>query len=361
MFRYIFLLLLNQEEIILFQKNRNIEKISLVKKREGYNNMKLLSPVKSGSFEDNIKGYLNFILFFLPLPFIITFLIFNYRNNQSLITARAGVAGKYLKPAVYNASSFATAPSICQISDDQSVFECKSSVELKVDEGVTNYVWSTGATTPSIIVTSSGQYWWEVANMEKNTVTNGNFTDGNSGFSSSYNYITLSGSTGPFGAVTADGYYTVAANPVQAHSLFSSFSDHTNGKGNMMVVNGAAVPNVTIWKQSISVEPHTTYIFSIWGASATPGNPGKLAFSINNQQVGDIQLSPTTGFWQNFTIHWTSGSSTVASIAIVNRNTASNGNDFALDDIVFAPVCRKNFNVKLDPRPSKPSTSYTIQ
>jgi hypothetical protein len=42
-----------------------------------------------------------------------------------------------------------------------------------------------------------------------------------------------------------------------------------------------------------------------------------------------------------------------ANIGIKNTNT--DGNDFALDDIVFTPVCRKYFDVTFSPYPPKPS------
>lgn len=297
--------------------------------------------------------------FFLQLILIVLFLSAPYEHHSM---SSAGSGSGNLAPRSSEVSSISSAPAICQVSADKSIVECASFVELHADAGVNDLIWSTGARTHSITVYQSGEYWWEVINLEKNTVTNGTFSVGNSGFSSSYAYVPISGSTGAFGPITADGSYTISKNPSKAHSLFGSFSDHTSKTGDMLIINGASRPDVSIWKQNITVEPNTTYVFSVWGASATPGNPGKLAFTINGRQIGNINLSPGIGYWQNFTVYWSSGNNnTVASIAIDNKNTASDGNDFALDDIVFAPVCRKNFNVKLDPRPSKPVTSFTIQ
>jgi hypothetical protein len=246
------------------------------------------------------------------------------------------------------------APSICQISADETVVKCGTSTTLNVDNGITNPTWSTGATSSSITVTTSGQYWWQYVDTSRNTVTNGDFSNGNTGFTSQYNYIAPNGSTGSFGALSAEGYYSISTNPRNTHTNFSSFGDHTSGTGKMMIINGSSQNNVTVWTQNITVEPNTSYIFSIWGASAHSSNPAKLAFSINGTLLGTIQFSSTPGNWQNFTIEWTSNSSTVASIGIVNQNTVTNGNDFTLDDILFAPVCRKYFNVSLYPNPPKP-------
>jgi hypothetical protein len=120
----------------------------------------------------------------------------------------------------------------------------------------------------------------------------------------------------------------------------------------MMVINGSSTANVTVWSENITVTPNTTYVFSVWFASANPGSPGQLNFSINGSQLGStIQLTTTTGLWQNFTTTWSSGSNTTATIGLVNQNTAASGNDFAMDDIVFAPVYHHDIVVKLNPNP----------
>lgn len=253
-----------------------------------------------------------------------------------------------------NASSEA-APQICRISADETITRCGTSTVLHVDSGVTNYTWSNNAVDPDMTVTHSGQYWWQFIDLTRNTVINGNFSNGKNGFSSDYTYVNPNGNTGPFGALSAEGYYSVATSPRTTHTSFSAFADHTGSNGNMMVINGSPQNNAVVWKQNITVEPNTSYIFSIWAASAHPANPAKLTFSINGTQQGVIQLTTTTGTWQNFTVQWTSGNSTSAAIGIVNQNTIANGNDFALDDIVFAPICRKYFNVTLDPNPPKPA------
>lgn len=291
------------------------------------------------------------IFYYGFISFVITGLILvsGYRFGSYLLKGNHRVLYKSASNAIS-----AQAPAICNISADETITKCGTSAVLTADSGY-NPTWSTGATTPSITVTTSGQYWWQYIDMNHNTVNNGDFSAaGHTGFTSQYTYIPPNGSTGPFGALSAESYYTVTTNPHISHSSFSSFGDHTSGSGRMMVVNGAPQNNVTVWTQDITVEPNTSYIFSIWGASAYPTNPAQLTFSINGSQLGNIQLSATTGNWQNFTVQWDSGSNTTATIGIVNQNTVANGNDFALDDIVFAPVCRKYFDVTLYPNPPKP-------
>jgi hypothetical protein len=253
-------------------------------------------------------------------------------------------------PAVY-------APQICHLSADEVVTQCGSSVVLHTDPGISNWTWLDGSVDVDMTVTHSGQYWYQFIDMTRNTVTNGDFTSGNSGFTSDYTYISQNGSTGPYGALSAEGYYSTSTSPKNTHTSFAAFGDHTTGSGKMMVLNGSPTINAKVWGQSITVEPNTSYIFSIWAASAHPSNPAKLTFSINGSQLGIIQLTTTTGLWTNFTVQWTSGSSTTAAIGIVNQNTIASGNDFALDDIVFAPICRKYYDVTLIPNPIKPAIS----
>ena len=248
-------------------------------------------------------------------------------------------------------------PTICGSITDTAA--CAPSMKLTAGANLSNYKWSTGATTPSIIVNTSGTYWWETIDLTNNKVVNGDFTAGPNGFTSGYTYIAPTGSTGGSGALSAEAYYTVTTDPKIAHSNFRSFPDHTGnttGPRNMMVVNGAPTAGVTIWQQSINVEPNTDYIFSVWFTSVYFENPGKLSFSINNIALGDpILLTPGTPDWKNFTVRWSSNGNTTAVIGIVNQNTAAAGNDFALDDLVFAPVCRNTYNVTLSSSPPKPS------
>src|SRR5512134_2888610 len=71
-----------------------------------------------------------------------------------------------------------------------------------------------------------------------NLVVNGDFSGGNTGFSSDYNYVT--DIAGVQNEMVPEGTYTVINNPNLVHTGFVACSDHTGGNGNMMVINGAA-------------------------------------------------------------------------------------------------------------------------
>jgi len=298
------------------------------------------------------KRLLNFNLLFAGLFAFTSFFLFINLNTIRL--TKATVEPNFNNYAI-NKNGFY--PAVC--GSVTTINRCAASAVLNADPGQSNYTWSTGATTPSITVTSSGTYWWETIDLSNNKVVNGDFTAGKSGFTSAYTYIPVTGSTGGSGALSAEGYYTIDVNPRNAHSSFASFSDHTantTGARNMMIINGSPTAGVTVWSQTINVQPNTDYIFSVWFTSVHPNNPGVLNFSVNNTALGSpIVLTSGTPDWKNFTVRWNSGSGTSATIGVINQNTAANGNDFALDDIVFAPVCRNSFNVNLYSSPPKPA------
>lgn len=221
---------------------------------------------------------------------------------------------------------------------NDTTLNCGSSLTIQAPSGFPGYLWNTGATTSSINVLQAGTYWCTATVPQANIVVNGDFSQGYTGFTSDY----VIGSGGTYGQLTYEGTYAVSSNSNLVHTNFASCFDHTfgNSSGSMMIVNGAALANQAIWRQQVPVQPNTNYIFSVWGMSAVSANPGQLNFSINQVQVGNTFVLPTsTCNWQNFFITWNSGSNTVADIAIVNQNTNTSGNDFGIDDILFAPVC----------------------
>lgn len=170
-----------------------------------------------------------------------------------------------------------------------------------------------------------------------NFVNNGNFNNGNTGFSTSY----LPGNGGAYGLLSNEGTYAVTSNPSLVHNNFASFTDHTgNPGGQMLVVNGSSTANTNVWCQLIAVTPNTWYDFSAWGATCVGSAPAILQFSINNTSLGTPLTLPTaTGVWTNFHALWFSGANTSVNICITNQNTAPSGNDFAIDDIEFRQQC----------------------
>lgn len=200
-----------------------------------------------------------------------------------------------------------------------------------------SYAWSPKAglndstiNNPIASPLATTKYQLQTETIGTNLVVNADFSAGNSGFSSQYLY-SISG--------IPEGVYFVGTNSFPWHPFLNSNVDHTTGTGNMMLVNGDTVFNVIIWHQDIAVVPNTTYIFSVWLQSIYSGNPAELQFSINGSQIGNVFTASTIeGQWQQFYTTWQSGGASSASISVINKDTIKTGNDFALDDIVFAEL-----------------------
>ena len=186
-----------------------------------------------------------------------------------------------------------------------------------------------------------------------NLIFNGDFSAGNTGFTSDYTYI-APGTVNPPGApdqgqsdytLWDEGTYSVGTDPNSLHASWASFGDHTTGTGNMMIVNGAASP-VSVWQGTLTsaLVVGQTYEFSAWvanlypppvGVGTTPTAPAQLQFSIGGNQVGASFTAPGVGVWSEFTATFVAGSEP---IAVLDLNTLPNGNDFALDDISLTVV-----------------------
>ncbi|MCX6271285.1 MAG: gliding motility-associated C-terminal domain-containing protein [Bacteroidetes bacterium] len=169
--------------------------------------------------------------------------------------------------------------------------------------------------------------------IDSELIVNGDFEQGNTGFTSDYTYNSVT--------LWNEGTYAIPTNPQSVHPNFSPCTDHTSGTGHMMVVNGASLANANIWCQTVHIQPNTNYAFSTWLASVHHTNPAILQFSINGVVLGiPFTALSSTCQWQQFYETWNSGTATTAQICIVNQNTALDGNDFALDDISFKPFCQ---------------------
>lgn len=167
-----------------------------------------------------------------------------------------------------------------------------------------------------------------------NLVTNGNFELGNTGFSSSYTNAT---------DLHPEGTYAVVRHPNLVHDGFTDCADHTSNSGILqMVVNGATVAGVGIWTETVNVVPDSYYQFSYWVQSVVAGNPSIMQLYVNDVPIGvPYTANSATCSWKEFNYNWQSGPGiTTAKLSLTNQNITPNGNDFALDDIVFQLVCK---------------------
>lgn len=221
------------------------------------------------------------------------------------------------------------------ITPPSAVIEPGESVTLTAS-GALYYVWSpaTGLSTtdgPVTVATPmvTTTYTCSGYGPGPESVFNGDFEQGNTGFTSAYTYSTN---------LYPESTYGVGSNAGDFHPDFVG-TGH-GGTGNFMVINGATSPNTNIWTEQITVSPDTYYAFSTWVCTVSPaGDAARLQFSINGSQLGEVFSAPSyTGEWLQFYELWYSGTSTSATITILNQNTVGSGNDFGLDDISFCEL-----------------------
>ena len=226
------------------------------------------------------------------------------------------------------------------------------SILLHAPPGTLEFHWQNGFQSQTISTDTSGTYWCAATFMQlgANIVTNGDFSLGDTDFSTDFAH----GTGGTWGLLSNEGTYAVTTNPNLVHVNFSSCGDHTGG-GPMLVVNGSSLADADIWCQTVTVTPNTYYAFSAWLMSCTPDNPAIMDFRVDGVSLGTPLLAAsTTCVWNQFYALWNSGAATTVTICIINQQLAASGNDFALDDISFSPLCNYTDSIHVTILPPAP-------
>jgi gliding motility-associated-like protein len=276
--------------------------------------------------------------------------IFNFGDNNSSNTINA--VHTYQQPGIYEVE-FSVGSDECRavakkmidlriitenivITPDTTI--CLGSTKQLRTESVLDFCWwpttyldDPSKANPITSATENITYYFTAKTTGTNLITNSNFSAGNTGFTSDYDYSPGSG--------VNPGKYNVGANILAWHPGMANCGDHTSGNGNMLMVNGASVAGELVWSQTVNIQPNTTYAFAAWLQHITSVNPAELQFSINGNLLGPVFVANDNScIWERFYQTWYSGSNTSAVISIVNQNTLEWGNDFALDDLSFAPL-----------------------
>ncbi|MFY8214396.1 MAG: beta strand repeat-containing protein, partial [Flavobacterium sp.] len=221
---------------------------------------------------------------------------------------------------------------------------CVGNTVTLTANGAAAYTWSSTPNDPSITnINATSQTVQPTvpttysisANTSSTTnlITNGNFSSGNTGFTSNYQYYTVAPVPN-----SAQNAYGVVTSPSAWFNPFTNCGDHTTGTGNMLVADGATTPNSIVWRQTVPVVSNRVYNFGFWIQSVVSNNPANIEVFINGVSVG-FRLAPTdinctSAFrWVQYSTTWNSLASSSADIVLYNRNTNLSGNDFAIDDI----------------------------
>ncbi|MEO1436388.1 MAG: CUB domain-containing protein, partial [Bacteroidota bacterium] len=245
---------------------------------------------------------------------------------------------------------FDTQPLALSVSPSTSI--CAGDNTVLSVSGAASYSWSptTGlsspnSSTPTASPTTTTTYTVTGSVIGPNLVQNGNFEQGNTGFTSDYGPP----QGGAFGPLSVPGTYDIDTDPANTHINFASCQDNsTVGIGQMLIANGSQNAGDNIWCQTVDVVPGNDYIYSAFGASVVPGTPAILELTIDGASVSTLALSSTTCDWTFFGANVNSGASTQVQLCITNLETADGGNDFAIDDIEFRPVCQGTETVTVE-------------
>jgi hypothetical protein len=175
------------------------------------------------------------------------------------------------------------------------------------------------------------------ASAGSNLVTNGNFSSGNTGFTTDYTLTTMT----PY--LFQNGVHGIyAVLPIGSLSGQSQYGDWDNvttdpsgGNGNVFAADGATNANTTVWQESVNVTPNTNYVFSFYAAEISNPCCSNADFvpTINSASGAGWTVG---GSWQQYTYAWNSGSSTSAILSLTDTNTSGPYNDFVLDDLSFS-------------------------
>lgn len=172
----------------------------------------------------------------------------------------------------------------------------------------------------------------------QNLIVNGNFSAGNAAFQSGYTFAMVN-DAGP-------GDYTVSANPHSWNSQFPApptWADHSGTGDNLaLLVNGATVPGVDIWRETVSVANNTPYQLSAWACdlvSAYSGGHGRLQMFLNGSPIGSFFDVPDGLQWNSFSAQLTTSATTTSvTLSIRDLDITSVPNDFAIDDISLIAI-----------------------
>lgn len=201
-----------------------------------------------------------------------------------------------------------------------------------------NYTWSgsnnlscTQCPNPTYTA-QAGDVLVVSSNLSVNSlVVNGDFSQGNTGFTSNYIYNPTT--------IWNEGTYAVGPNPNTVHPNFGTWGDHTTGTGNYLLVNGSTNSNQILWQQTLSLPPGVQVDISLWLLTfVTPA--GSMQISMNNNVLGAAFSSPSSaGVWQQRTRTFTVPPSGQCILRITTLSSSLAGNDFGLDDISLSYNC----------------------
>ena len=194
------------------------------------------------------------------------------------------------------AGPVAVAQPQCSISLGNDVTICAGqTTTLNGPAGWPAYLWNTGAVTQNITVGAAGPYWCQVSYPTGNLFTNGDFTAGNTGFWTPYNYNAN---------LQVEGNYYIGTNANTYHPNWIG-----TGTGNFFMANaGPAQQFQELICQTVDVCPNQTYTLSFAMANLANAGPPTLDWMVDwATSFGNFTASAVQGQWNTYTTTYTTG------------------------------------------------------
>lgn len=168
-----------------------------------------------------------------------------------------------------------------------------------------------------------------------NLIINGNFENGNTGFTSNYSFDRDDQNAGE---------YNIEVKP-KNWAFDGSCGDKTTGSGKYMSLLGNGNAGL-VWEQTLTVEANTDYQFSYW-MQAMQHKDIQISSDIELQvQIADENVGPAFSFkssvncegWRQFVYNWNSKDNISVTIKIsLNKNMTADY-QVGLDDITFRKI-----------------------
>ncbi len=171
-----------------------------------------------------------------------------------------------------------------------------------------------------------------------NLVQNGDFAQGNTGFTNGYTYHPPT-SPGPM----APGKYSVM-NAQQVYNVNNVWTciDHTTSSplGTMLVIDGSPNAPSIAWQQTVNVTAGVKYSFSAWFNNLVRppfdfSDPQVALFVGNTQISGTLTLPETPDQWVYLCDTFLATSTGPVALSIRVLSSDGGGNDLAIDDVSF--------------------------
>ena len=233
-------------------------------------------------------------------------------------------------------------PAACPVPVISYTADCtEDSTQLFASSGYDSYTWfpASGLSdstiqNPMADMSASATYGLITTALGPELVFNGDLALGNFGFISGQ---TFSPWYSPCNYYVAPTFFTTSF----------VFVDHTPTADNFFMSIDGCSPATILWEQTIPViDPSELYNLS-WWASRTDNNQPIFEMHMIGNVTGDVVVATQTGLtytgvfmWDEYgTALWNSGANTSVTLRVVNLQTNSYGNDFAMDDFSFRKVC----------------------